>query len=477
MRVERTHAAAAVATLAVALTVGLTACGGTAGSGGSQSDSARVGSAASGSPATPTTSNVYLEQRTQGVGELLDRFSGALVSGREDALTALIDEAASPGFRGSVQTAWANLSSAAPAPDRSARLRVRTLRYQLAPTEEAETLVPATVQERLDAQGSTDSWVAPVELHFALGGARTPGIDEDEVVVATQLVVARYPDATGTGDSWRLVGDASLVGGPVPPQQIWSVPGLAVQDVPTSGGTSVIASYPDTEALDRRVAGLLPGAIDAVSAFWGTDWARRAVVVTTATDDQFGTLAGSGHGVDGAAAATVYSRIDVAEQVATGQRVILTPQAADLAAPTLGVVLRHELTHVATRSVTDTGAPMWLTEGVPEYVGRKGTYTRPIDAAPDLAAAVRDGHTPTALPADDEFAVDAESSRLAYQSAWSVAAFVADRFGEARLKALYTGVAATGDTARQDVAIRAALGIDRTQLVARWRAWLEAEMR
>ncbi|WLP90373.1 hypothetical protein [Gordonia sp. NB41Y] len=473
MRVERSRAAVTVVTLAVTLAVGLTACGDTTGSGGAPSGSARSGSGS----AAPTATNVYLQQRAQGVQALLDRLSHVLVEGREGALDVLIDEAASPAFRTSVQTAWADLSSAAPAPERAARLRMRTLRYQLAPTEEAETLVPAAVQERLDAQGSTDSWVAPVEMHFALGGARTPGIDEEEVVIASQVVVARYPDTTGTGDSWRLVGDASLVGEPSPPQQIWSFPGLAVQDVPTAGGTSVIASYPDTAALDRRVAGLLPGAVDAVSAFWGDDWARRAIVVTTATDEQFAGLAGAGHGVDGAAAATVYARVDVSQHVATGQRVILTPQAADLAAPTLGVVLRHELTHVATRSVTAAAAPMWLTEGVPEYVGRKGTHTRAADAAPDLAAAVRDGHTPTALPADDAFAVNSESARLAYQSAWSVAAFVADRFGEDRLKTLYTGVAASGDTARQDVAIRAALGIDRTQLVARWRAWLEAEMR
>lgn len=449
----------------------ITACGG---------DGDGVASGTSSSSVPVSTSNVYLDQRSQGVTHLLDALSTALRSGTPDQLAALLDPSINPALRARLQTVQDNLSSAvrrADTPGRGKRLQLKEFRYQLAPTEEVETLVGADVQARLDQQGSSDTWVAPVELHVALGGASTPGIDEDEVVIDTQLVAARYDD------TWKLVGDSTLAGEPAPPTQMWDLPELAVADVPTAGGTSVIASYPDgaddaaatTAAMVARIRSLLPGAIAAVSAFWGTGWPQRSVVVSTAADDQFHALADSA--TDTAAAATIYAHLDLSAGSVTGQRVLLTPVARDLPAPALGVVLRHELTHVATRAQTATTAPMWLTEGVAEYVGRKGTYTRPADAAPDLAAAVQAGDTPADLPADQQFSVDAESSRMAYQSAWSVATFVAATFGEPRLRALYVAVGASSDAARADAALSATLGITRAQFVARWRAWLTAELR
>lgn len=472
----------------------ITACGG-AGDG--------VASGTSSSSVPVSTSNVYLDQRSQGVTHLLDALSTALRSGTPDQLAALLDPSINPALRARLQTVQDNLSSAvrrADTPGRGKRLQLKEFRYQLAPTEEVETLVGADVQARLDQQGSSDTWVAPVELHVALGGASTPGIDEDEMVIDTQFVAARYDD------TWKLVGDSTLAGEPAPPTQMWDLPELAVADVPTAGGTSVIASYPDgaddaaattgaavpssvapgavtpgsvapgpTAAMVARIRSLLPGAIAAVSAFWGTGWPQRSVVVSTAADNQFHALAASA--TDTAAAATIYAHLDLSAGSVTGQRVLLTPVARDLPAPALGVVLRHELTHVATRAQTATTAPMWLTEGVAEYVGRKGTYTRPADAAPDLAAAVQAGDTPADLPTDQQFSVDAESSRMAYQSAWSVATFVAATFGEPRLRALYVAVGASSDAARADAALSATLGITRAQFVARWRAWLTAELR
>ncbi len=477
----------------------ITACGG---------DGDGVVSGTSSSSAPVSTSNVYLDQRSQGVTQLLDALSTALRSGTPDQLAALLDPSINPALRARLQTVQDNLSSAVRrpgTPGRGKRLQLKEFRYQLAPTEEVETLVGADVQARLDQQGSSDTWVAPVELHVALGGVSTPGIDEDEVVIDTQLVAARYDD------TWKLVGDSTLAGEPAPPTQMWDLPALAVADVPTAGGTSVIASYPDgaddsaatsgapapnsvapgsvapgsvapgstapgpTAEMVARIRSLLPGAIAAVSAFWGTGWPQRSVVVSTADDDQFHALAASA--TDTAAAATIYAHLDLSAGSVTGQRVLLTPVARDLPAPALGVVLRHELTHVATRAQTATTAPMWLTEGVAEYVGRKGTYTRPADAAPDLAAAVQAGDTPADLPTDQQFSVDAESSRMAYQSAWSVATFVAATFGEPRLRALYVAAGASSDATRADAALSATLGITRAQFVARWRAWLTAELR
>lgn len=425
--------------------------------------------------------NVYEQQRAAGVQKALDALGDAVLAGDPARVRSLLDPAAAAAFRARLETSADNFSAVTASDDRSrgTHLSLKSFRYQPAPTEEAETLVPPDLQTRLDAQGSSDSWVAPIELHYALGGARASadeptvvGVDEPEVVVPGQFVMARY------GDDWKVVGDAVAIGGTPAPTQMWELPELAADDVRTAGGTSVVASYPGTTGVVDRIRRQLPGAVTAVTGFWGADWPRRAVVVATERPADFRALAqSSASDITGAAAATVFSRIDSDQKVATGQRVILTPNAAELPSPALGVVLRHELTHVAARVVTAPGAPLWITEGVPEYVGRKGTYTRFDDAAPDLAERVRAGELPTGLPEDRDFAVDEESAMLAYQSAWSVAAFVANRFGEQKLKALYVGVAASDDRRRQDKSISDALGIDRAELVASWRRWLSAQVR
>ncbi|GAC69524.1 hypothetical protein [Gordonia soli] len=441
-----------------------------------------------------TPSSAYEVSRSEGAQRLLDALGPAIRDGDRRRLDPLIDPSASPSFRATLTTAVDNLApadtgrpsstagqtGAPPAAGesdsagerRGGRLRPRLLEYRLTPVQETEPLVPPEIQARLDEQGSSDAWVAPVEIHHALGGSAIPGIDEPEIVSTTTMILARY------GDDWKVVGDYRGDGAAPPPVQLWELPGVRAADVRTAGGASVIASYPDTADTVTRVRSLLPNAVDAVTEFWGDAWPRRAVVVATGDNDQFGALTRSlGSDVAAAAAATVYADLDSAARTVTGQRVVLTPAAGTLSAPALGVVLRHELTHVAARTATAPGAPLWITEGVPEYVGRRGTYTRFADAAPQLAARVRAGEAPTAFPTDADFAVDSEQATIAYQSAWSVAAFVADRFDETVLRRLYIGVAGTDDVGRQDAAITNTLKMSRAQLVERWRAWLTEQVR
>lgn len=478
-----------------------------------------------------TPPNVYDAQRTAGVAAALAALSRAVTAGDTARIDELLDPSATATFRTALHTAAGNLSlpdartertdpvpavasteNSEPAPtsteapgsatsgvpgsvtsapssnaesstptsssaaaqpsSRGTGLRLTRFAYQVAPTEEAETLVPPEIQRVLDAAGSSDSWVAPVELHYALGGARLPGVAEPEITLDSQMVMARYDD------SWRIVGDGSLLDSSPRPTQLWDLPGLAAADVATAGGASVIASYPGTAATVGRVSDLLPGAVDAVTSFWGPGWARRAVVVATGDVREFSSLAAdSTTDVAAAAAATTFDRIDTTTHTALGQRIVLTPAAADLQTPALGVVLRHELTHVAVRGITSPGAPLWITEGVPEFVGRQGTYVRFADAAPELAERIRDGRVPAGLPGNRDFAIDSASAQIAYQSGWSVAAYVAGRYGPDKLKKLYQGVAASDDVKRQDAAIVAALGVNRAELVRDWQGWLRDQVR
>ncbi|WP_454175303.1 peptidase MA family metallohydrolase [Gordonia sputi] len=479
---------ACVILAATTLAAGVSAC---------SSDSQPQQATSSSVTTTTTNPNIYLQERSEGVARLLDDLTRALTDGDRARLDGLLDSSTSPTFRDSLNVAAQNLSGAgtstpsSPAatqpstspqspssqsqpspttvPARGTALKLKEFGYQLASTQGAEVQMPPDVAARLEAQGSTDSWVAPVQLRYALGGAGTPGVDEPTVTLDRELVVARY------GDSWKLVGDATLLGDDAPATQLWNLPGLEATDVLTGGGPSAVVSYPGTDVTVDRTRRSLRQAVSAVTAFWGSEWPRRAVVVATATPEEFSAIAhSSATDTSAAAAATVFDRVD--GDTVIGQRVVLAPSANDLPAPALAVVLRHELTHVATRSVTAKDAPLWITEGVAEYVGRKGTYVRLDDAAPDLAAQVRAGQSPDALPSDEDFGVATDKSALAYQSAWALAAYVADRYGETRLKALYRGVAASGDVGRQDNAIATALGVDRNRLIADWRRWLAEQV-
>jgi Domain of unknown function (DUF4157) len=193
------------------------------------------------------------------------------------------------------------------------------------------------------------------------------------------------------------------------------------------------------ERLLSRVAAEMDGAASAVTAFWGTDWPREVVVVAAASDAQFAAVGG---GASDTAATT------------TGERIMFAPGAADMSAAALRIVLRHELFHYAARAHTALDAPLWLTEGVADFVARP--------AAPPPHG------LQMALPRDAELSGPDRSP--AYDRAWWFSRFVADRYGAATLRALYLRACGPG---HQDVptAVRGTLGVDLATLLAQWRQW------
>ena len=123
---------------------------------------------------------------------------------------------------------------------------------------------------------------------------------------------------------------------------------------------------PQSEVLLTRVAANIGGAVDAVEAFWGTDWPRDIDVVATGSQRQFEAEAGGGPAAQWAdiAAIAVAERVDPARRIAIGQRIVFAPGAAGMSEQALRIVLSHELFHYAARADTAVDAPRWLTEGV-----------------------------------------------------------------------------------------------------------------
>ncbi len=215
------------------------------------------------------------------------------------------------------------------------------------------------------------------------------------------------------------------------------------------------------QPLLARVSSDLGPAVDAVEAFWGTDWSRDITVVATGSDSQFRAEAGGGTPAQWAdiAAVAVADRVDPAHRVAVGQRIVLAPGAAAMSDPALRIVLNHELFHYAARADTALDAPRWLTEGVADFVARPATR---VPAGTPL---------PTKLPSDAELDAPGPQRSLAYDRAWWFSRFVADSYGAATLRRLYMAACGAGHT-DLTAAVNHVLGTDEAGLLAGWQHWL-----
>jgi hypothetical protein len=163
----------------------------------------------------------------------------------------------------------------------------------------------------------------------------------------------------------------------------------------------------------------------------------------------------------------------------TGQRVVFGPGApARLTDVTTRTVLRHELTHVAARSDTVDGSPMWVLEGFADYSGYRESDIEFARIAPTLSAVVAQGGSPTVLPEDSDFSAGGVRTTLAYESAWSVFAFVAATFGEPSQRRLYMQLADGPKTAAETAGgVASALGIGMDEFVDQWGSWVLEQSR
>lgn len=382
---------------------------------------------------------------------LLDRWAAAVRAADGDALTSIVDPVTGAALL-RAERDRATALTAVPTDE---------FAYVLGPALD----VPPHLADRYDG--------APVRIHTVELRYALTGVDDAPTTGRATVLFVRRSDGWYIADDDPLPDDAATWRGP------WDHGPVDVLDVPTAGGRALVLTHPDRQDFATVVAAELPAAVDAVSQLWGDEWTRRTAVVVTSTRDEFTALVGPRHDGDDIAAVSISDAVAPGAAHATGQRIVFSPSAGDrLTASGLRDVLRHEMTHIATRAHTVDGAPMWILEGYADYIGyRSGTAgdVSPSDLrriAPGLVAEIERTGAPDAPPTDTDFA-DPRRSRTAYEAAWSLAAFVADDAGEDALTDLYRQLAAApGDTARTDAVVDAVLGITTGELVARWADWL-----
>jgi hypothetical protein len=237
------------------------------------------------------------------------------------------------------------------------------------------------------------------------------------------------------------------------------------------GAESVVIGIASSRSLLRAYAAATDRAVTAVISLWGRDWDRRAVVVVPRTTAMLGRLLGrtttslAGFAAVTTAEGATRPRTHVAERVFMN-----TPAVATLSGLGREVVLRHELTHLATLAPERSTVPLWLVEGAAEYTGYRGSGIPLRVAVGDLIGSAKATGAPSTLPTTADFS--GSHVDVAYEAAHLACTVVVQTYGEAGLVRLYRLTEAGGGTPEANLAaaMRAVTGRGVAAFQTSWRA-------
>jgi len=320
---------------------------------------------------------------------------------------------------------------------------------------------PALAATRAKRVGP-EAWVAK-----AFGSYSLTGYDRAPRSFEAAYTLVKRPGG------WRIADDTDGATA----MQIWDLPRMRV----LRGRSSiVIGNAPDARMRDYSATA--DSAVRRVTGVWGKDWNSHVVIVTPSTKGEFAKLLlrTADAGLDQVAAIT-QGMIDQGQR-AQGDRVVINPKAFTALQP-IGrrVVITHELTHVAARSSTTGQVPIWLSEGMADYVGYSGLDLPRARVAADLLALVRQGNGPRSLPTTADF--DPEKTTIApfYSASWLAVSRLVDLYGQARVVAFYRLIAGgpamsqAGELDPDAIAAKAfpkSFGVTEAAFVTGWKSYL-----
>ncbi len=362
----------------------------------------------SGDGSPPAASSVpTLDEQTARMSAaqgLLSARAKAVMARDKSLWMATVDDTAS-AFRGRQSVAFDNLI----------KLPLGQFAY------DAVELAPALAETRAQRVGP-QAWAARANGTYSLAGYdRAPRPFE-----ATYTLVQRP-------GGWRIADDTDGA----TPLQMWDLARMTVLQ-----GTSGIVIGNAPESRMRDYIATADSAVRRVTGVWGTDWNSRVVILTPSTTDEFVKLLmrTSDDGLDQVAAIT-QGVVGLGER-AQGDRVVINPQAFTALQP-LGrrVVITHELTHLAARSSTTRPVPIWLSEGMADYVGYSGLGLPRTRVAAELLGIVRQGKGPKSLPNDADF--DPAKTKIApfYSASWLAVSRLVDLYGQPKVVGFYRSIA------------------------------------
>lgn len=406
-----------------------------------------VGSAVAGCSSSPDHSAPKLAE----VRALLARHGAAVMKHDSAAFLADVDPASEAAdFRVRQEQVFTNLM----------KLPLASWSYHLEGETDAKGAEAAATR-----RFGTDAIIVRLSLSYAFRGVDRIPTHHDlwwtfvrhdgDVVVAADNGLAQ-----AGGQSWQ---------GP------WDFGPLVVR----RGAHSLVIGHPDSaDALDG-IRSTVDAAVPVVTSVWGTDWSQDVAVIVPSTDAEL--LAQAGQSSDATltvAAAAVSDGQDPVTGDVFGQRLIVNPAALRQLSP-IGqqIVIRHEMTHIASAAATSAASPTWLVEGFADYVGNLDSGQSVTTTAAELAADVRHGRVPSTLPTPGAFSTEGQSAQ-AYEGAWLACRLIAERAGQDGLVRFYhlVGASPLSSDAAVAAGLRRVLHETTARFTAQWRDYLIAQL-
>ncbi len=302
---------------------------------------------------------------------------------------------------------------------------------------------------------------APVYLPEVEASYRFRGQDHSPVLARF------YYSFVWTGTAWRIAAQDELRPLAHSDAEIWDTGPL--QTAATS--RTLVVFHPGDSVLANRLLGAAERGYAQVGASWSGAWEHKVVILVPRDQAEAERLVGARD--LGQVAAVAASSIESGPfQRVLGNRIVVnSTNVRRYDQLNLQVVMTHEMTHVATRTIGQ-GVPLFIVEGFADF-----TALRPIQqplafTRPALAATVRAGRFSATLPSDAD--LRGADASVAYDASSSFCLWVANTFGESKLQALYRAFRGTTEpsTAGQDIVFRHVLGISRATAQTRWTAWV-----
>jgi hypothetical protein len=288
----------------------------------------------------------------------------------------------------------------------------------------------------------------------------------------TSPVLARHSFTfVRTGGGWRIAGPGDRRQQARDDVEIWD--GGPVKTLRSARTLIVYHPGAGQQLLAGRLLRVADRAYAQVGAAWTGPWERKAVILVPKDQTEAERLVGARDLSRVAAVASSSVESGAAERVLGNRIVVNTTNVARYNDLSLQILVTHEMTHVATRTV-GVGVPLLLVEGFADWAALKPVRLPLTTTRQALDRSVDSGRFDGRLPDDREFR--SGDAAVAYDEGSAFCLWVADAYGAGKLRALYRAFAGSDPTTdgELDRGFRRVLGISRATAERRWAAWVRA---
>jgi hypothetical protein len=274
-----------------------------------------------------------------------------------------------------------------------------------------------------------------------------------------------------TRSVWRIAGPGDAGQRRRDDTEIWDH-----DPVRTAGSArTLIVYHPGDKALAMRLLRVADRAYAQVAAAWIRHWERKAVILVPKDEQEAEELVGASDLSRVAAVASSSVESGASERVLGNRIVVNTDNVERYNDLNLQVLITHEMTHVATRTLGD-GVPLLLVEGLADWAALKPLGYPLAVTRPNLARRVRADRFDGRLPGDGEFR--GPDAAVAYDEGSAFCLWVADTYGAAKLRDLYRQFKGSDppSEAEFDRGFRRVLDQTRRQAERRWAVWVRSQL-